>query len=395
MSHSHAPSPAALKLAEIAADRAARAIPPVWPLASSVAVNPFLGQSGESLAAAGARLGRVAGVAVTMPRRWYLEKIASGAISDEDLREAWTNAPAELRPADLACLKAAAATEPPRPRAPSTIASLAAAASGIDWPGLIAERFGAWAAGYFDEGQALWTAPRGQGAYASWRAVATHDLTPEILGLSGFALHASEAPENAVAAIARAADRLGLNQGAMETYYHQLLMTLGGWAQYARYKLWQAELAGGSDRTITDFLAIRLIWEEALFLRYSSKIADGWASARSAHARPITATSDLVVDAILQAAAEHSAQRALALTLAKPAPPAISRSTRAASRLLHRRAVGSFPTGAGERKSAHPDARFRRLLRHAHGAPSFRLRCRGVAAARAAQSCVQVLLRRP
>ena len=109
----------------------------------------------------------------------------------------------------------------------------------------------------------------------------------------------------------------------METYFHQLLMTLGGWAQYARYKLWQAELAGGSDRTITDFLAIRLIWEEALFLRYSSKIADGWASARSAHARPITATSDLVVDAILQAAAEHSAQRALALTLAKPAPPAI------------------------------------------------------------------------
>ena len=85
MSHSHAPSPAALKLAEIAADRAARAIPPVWPLASSVAVNPFLGQSGESLAAAGARLARVAGVAVTMPRRWYQEKIAGGAISDEDL----------------------------------------------------------------------------------------------------------------------------------------------------------------------------------------------------------------------------------------------------------------------------------------------------------------------
>ncbi|WP_372894105.1 putative inorganic carbon transporter subunit DabA, partial [Rhodosalinus sp.] len=51
-----------------AADGAGRAIPPVWPLASSVAVNPYLGQTGESLARAGARLARVAGLSVTMPR---------------------------------------------------------------------------------------------------------------------------------------------------------------------------------------------------------------------------------------------------------------------------------------------------------------------------------------
>jgi uncharacterized protein YbcC (UPF0753/DUF2309 family) len=104
----------------------------------------------------------------------------------------------------------------------------------------------------------------------------------------------------------------------METYFHQMLMTLGGWAQYARYKLWQAELAGGSDQTITDFLAIRLIWEEALFNRYDPQIADRWASARAAHAAPIEATPDLVIDAILQQAAERAAQRALAATLAMP-----------------------------------------------------------------------------
>ncbi|WP_248842395.1 DUF2309 domain-containing protein, partial [Xanthomonas euvesicatoria] len=37
-----------------AAQRAARAIPPLWPLASSVAVNPFLGQGSEPLEMAGA-----------------------------------------------------------------------------------------------------------------------------------------------------------------------------------------------------------------------------------------------------------------------------------------------------------------------------------------------------
>ena len=53
-----------------AADKAARAIPPVWPLASSVAVNPYLGQTGEDLAHVAARLARVAGTPVTMPRAY-------------------------------------------------------------------------------------------------------------------------------------------------------------------------------------------------------------------------------------------------------------------------------------------------------------------------------------
>ncbi|MEO9228012.1 MAG: DUF2309 domain-containing protein [Devosia sp.] len=319
MSYAHPTSLVDLKHLQTAVDQATRAIPPVWPLASSVAVNPFLGQTGESLAAASARLARVAGVVITMPRQWYHEKISAGTITDADLMEAWTSAPPALRPADPASLKAAAALKMPKPRALLSIADLAADVSGIDWRGLIAERLGAWAASYFDEGQALWAAPRGKNAYLAWRAVAQHDLTPEIVGLTGFALYVSEAPESAFDLIARVTDRLGLAEGAMETYFHQMLVTLGGWAQYARYKLWQAELAGGSDQTIMDLLAIRLIWEEALFLRYGPQIVDKWLSVSAAHAAPIAATPDLVVDAILQEAAERSAQRELALTLAKPA----------------------------------------------------------------------------
>jgi len=262
------PAPQALT---VAMDRAARAIPPAWPLASSVAVNPFLGQTDEPLVKVGARLARVAGAAVTMPRSWYAEKIAAGAISDADLAAALARASARPRPADVAALKAAARVEAPPTRALSTIADLAAGASGIDWPGIIAERFGAWVAGYFDEGQALWAAPKGKGAYAAWRAIATHDITPEIAGLPDFALHVSEAPETALAVVERVVARLGLDADAAETYFHQMLVTLGGWAHYARYKLWQAELAGGVDETITDFLAIRLIWEEALFLRYDAE----------------------------------------------------------------------------------------------------------------------------
>ncbi|ALL13437.1 YbcC family protein [Caulobacter henricii] len=303
---------------DAAADRAARAIPPVWPLASSVAVNPFLGQTHESLASVAARLGRVAGLSVTLPRDWYQERIASGAITDGDLTDALSSTQEATRPASLAALKSAAAASRPTVYALPTIADLAADVSGIDWPALIAERFGAWAAGYFDEGQALWAAPRGRGAYAAWRAVATHDLTPEIVGLAGFATHVSQAPETASGAIAGVAQQIAVPSEALETYFHQMLMTLGGWAQFARYRLWQAELAGTTDSTLTDFLAIRLIWEAALLERYEAKIADRWKAVVASHVDPIMPTHDQVVDAILQDAAERAAQRILAETLAAP-----------------------------------------------------------------------------
>ncbi|MBI1407038.1 MAG: DUF2309 family protein [Caulobacter sp.] len=301
-----------------AAEAAARAIPPAWPLASSVAVNPFLGQTGEGLATVAARLERVAGAPVTLPRRWYQAQIAGGLISDADLTEALEAAPAGQGGLTLEAVKAAACEAGPELRALPTVADLAAEVSGIDWPGLITERFGAWAAGYFDEGQALWAAPQGRGAYAAWRGMAIHDLTPEIVGLSGFAVHVSEAPEGATEAVAGVVERLALPVAALDTYFHQMLMTLGGWAQFARYRLWQAELSGGDDATITDLLAIRLIWEAALFARYERQIAARWQAVIAAHASPVTPRPEQVIDAVLQEAAERAAQRRLADTLAKP-----------------------------------------------------------------------------
>ena len=301
-------------------EAAVRAIPPVWPLASSVAVNPFLGQAGESLAVAAARLARVAGIAVTMPRAWYLERVDSGAIGQVDLEWALGMAPGDLRPASVPKLLAAARAPVQPPEALPTVADLAAEVSGIDWPAFIAERLGGWASGYFDAGQAIWAAPRGKGTYAAWRAVATHDLTPEIVGLPGFATHVSQAPETATGAVSRAVRVLGVNPKALTIYFHRLLMTLGGWAQYARYELWQAELAGRSDQTLADLLAIRLVWEEALFERHAEQLRERWSAACAEYAAPVEATRSQIIDVILQDAADHAAQRSLALVLDAPLP---------------------------------------------------------------------------
>ncbi len=298
-----------------AAGMATRAIPPVWPLASSVAVNPFLGQADQDLAQTAALLARVSGAPVMMPRAWYRDRLSSGAVNDTDLEGALAAAASLPKSASIALLKAAVSESPAPLDALPTIADLAAEVSGIDWPGIIAERFGGWASGYFDEGQALWAASRGGGAYSAWRAVATHDLTPEIAGLSGFAAFVAGAGETATAALASSAAQLGVSPASAQTYFHQLLVTLGGWAQYARYRLWEAELVGGSDDTTADFLSIRLLWEEALFAQYRPKIERLWQETRAKHERPVEPTADLIVDAILQEACERAAQRALGETL--------------------------------------------------------------------------------
>ncbi|GLR48365.1 YbcC family protein [Sphingomonas astaxanthinifaciens] len=298
-----------------AADRAVRAIPPLWPLAASVAVNPFLGQSGEPLERTAARLARVAGSAVTMPRRWYREKIERGEILAADLEAA---AAGRLSPTEL--IEATRKKRPERLAIP-TVADLSAHACGTDWPALVAERTSHFAASIFDTGQALWPSPAGQGPYALWRSAATHDLTPEIAGLFGFAAFASALPASSEELIALAVRELALPADALDLYFHRLLTLTGGWAQVARYRLWQAELAGGADSSGTDLLAIMLAFELALYRQHRDAIAGAWTSACRAFAEPPVPSADDRIDAMLQEAAERAAQRRLQALLAEPRSP--------------------------------------------------------------------------
>jgi hypothetical protein len=292
-------------------EAAARRIPPAFPLSATVAVNPFLGQTDEDLATASARLARVAGVRAVQPRARMAAEIAAGRITDDDLAAALIACPSGLKPRDLAQLKARAGQEPAGAVILPTLADLAAADSDRDWPALVARCLGLWAAGQFDRGQALWSPAPGQGAYAAWRAWAIHDLTPEIAGLKGFCALVAAAPDTADRAILQACETLGISEAAAETVFHRLLVDLGGWAQHARWLLWQAELGGQTDATITDLLAIRLIWETALLERHPG-LAEAWATTVAAHARPVAPSPDDVLDMILQDAAERAHQRRLA-----------------------------------------------------------------------------------
>ncbi|TWB68302.1 hypothetical protein FBZ87_1114 [Nitrospirillum amazonense] len=303
-------APAPAKALFAAAEAAMRAIPPAFPLDATVAVNPFLGQTGEDLAQAAARLARVAGVRLTRNRADYAAMIATGEITASDLAAALAACPHPGKPAHGTALTALAHQDQPTPQALPTIADLAARATGTDWPAIIRRCLGLWAAGHFDRGQALWTPAPGSSAFAAWREWATHDLTPELAGLTGFCRHVANCPDTPGRALLRAAAALDLTAEAAETAFHRLLTDLGGWAQHARWLQWQAELAGDGDGTLADLLAIRLVWEEAL-LAHVPAVAPAWAEVLAAHAQPVTPDADLVADTILQQAAEMAYQRGL------------------------------------------------------------------------------------
>ena len=295
------------------AERSLDAIPPLWPLASSVAVNPFLGQLDEPLEMASARMERAAGVRLTMPRRWYAQRIADGRIDDADLSAALDRKGSV--DVDLALLKQSSAVERDAPVALATVADLAAQVLKTDWQGIIDDRIGAWASAFFDQGQAMWPLPRARGAYASWRDQAQHDLTPEILGLSGFARFVADLPETAQAALDVAATRLGIGHSGFAAYGHRLFVTLGGWAQLARQRRWEAEMAGAGDRTQFELLVVRMAWEVALLERFPDDLEQPWATARNDYDQSIAPRFADRVDALLQDAAEIAAQRRLGETL--------------------------------------------------------------------------------
>ncbi len=302
------------------AEGAIKAIPPLFPLASSVAVNPFLGQTDETLPVTAARLARVAGARIMPERALFADKVASGEITEDDLAEALVALSGTFDRPALEDVKAALSLTPETPAAFPTVAELAADISGIDWPGLIEDRIGVWAASHFDEGQALWQPYRAGGAFIAWREFAARDLTPEIQGLTGFGAFVAGTSRSPWRAIGRASETLGITPEAAGTAYHRWLMSLGGWAQYARYQLWQAELYGNNDSTTAELLAIRMIWDEALFELYKDQIAARWAEIARAHAEPVTPTQDHVIDAVLQEAMERAQQRKLALALSEATP---------------------------------------------------------------------------
>ena len=299
-------------------------IAPVWPLESFVAVNPYLGLADLGFGDAAELLASTAGARSTMSAGFYLDAIDQDRIIEADLAavleaagtkptvdvESWLHA---IR--DDGDEAAATASRVP------TVADVAAGVTGNDWVRLSTDRISAWAAAYFDAGQALWkSADPSRPLFAAWKEEASIDRTPEVMGLSGFRATVRSLPDDPFAAAARAVHELGIPDEALELYLYALLLRVGGWAAYAARVVWDHQLLGDEDDTLVQFLAVLLGWELAVLHAGSRHgVAAAWVEAtaalRSLGNQPAV-RAPLGHRLVLQDAFDRSAQRRLIEQLA-------------------------------------------------------------------------------
>ncbi|KPK14683.1 MAG: hypothetical protein AMJ62_12190 [Myxococcales bacterium SG8_38] len=292
-------------------------IPPLWPLKHFVAVNPFLGLRGMPFAKACAEMQRIAGADMVMSRHYYRALVEQGRITDGDLENAMRAAHSMPgAPRDLATLRNALESDPIyESSSVATVAEVVDRAHGLRTEPRAVEEIAKWCAAYWDEGQAAWRMPwRALPLYSAWRAAAHLDRTPDVMGFQGFRDIVQSLPDHPVTAIESIVEELALSGPALDAYLHRALFSIRGWAAYARYIGWYAELDGKEDKAMIHVLAIRLAWDYALFVLHDGEaLRTAWTAAVASMAKTGQAEldRDLWVDTVLQTAFEASFQRDL------------------------------------------------------------------------------------
>lgn len=294
-------------------DAACGRIAPLWPLKHFVAVNPFFGLAGHSFQQASDILARITGNSLYMSREYYREQLASGRISREDMSEAIARCGSRL---NVETVERILATEAPRPKlGMAAVSEILERVEGGLWSSFVTERISLHCAAYFDLGQAVVPMPwRELPLYASWRKAAAIDRSPAMMGLHKFRAAVADLPDDPRAAIALAVERLEIPDAAVERYLHASLMSIGGWASWARYVRWQAELSGKRDDSIVELLAIRLMWDMLLYEeKHSPALVARWREMLSASMRPPSSKRQAAaeIDRIMLNAMEIGFQRSV------------------------------------------------------------------------------------
>jgi len=268
-------------VSEFIIGEACRRMPPLWPLKSFVAVNPFIGYSDLHFLEAAAKIRRVAHGDILMPEYFYLEQIEEGNITEVDLRGAlewanktipppWSN---KIEPLDLAGLRKSleASREAPGPRTVLSFADWIDRHSKTRHLEFLVDEISKWCSVYFDEGQSSWRMPwRNLPLYAAWRQAVLIDANPRLNGWECFDRTVESMPEDAYEVVEHAIGRLECPVPLIEELLHRQLASVAGWSSYVQYRVREHLMNGQEDSSLVDLLAIRLVYDLALLAQFES-----------------------------------------------------------------------------------------------------------------------------
>jgi len=288
---------------------------PVWPLDRFVAVNPYLGLQDRDFVDAVALLERVAGARSTMGAEDFRACMSRGELSHADIDRAIAEARSALTSEEIVGMLDATTLSSPRPEV-MTVAEVLDEASEFSWSRFATDHVGAFLACHFDESHAAWQPTRDPSLFATWRAEAEIDRTPEVMGAKGFRAIIASLPLSFEDAACAALARLGVPSSGLDLYLHRLLMRVGGWSAYAARIVWDQKLgANVDDDTLVELLVILLAFELGLYETLGRRRAEHrWRSAcremtRRANLSPYGGPTEARV--ILQRAYELGFQRKL------------------------------------------------------------------------------------
>jgi len=252
-----------------ALEEACRRIPPLWTLRSFVAVNPYLGFTGQPFHEAVDELDRVFHARTFMPLAFYRGRYQRGVVRDEDVATACHEAAVRLGRPELA------SGEPPRElwqlddgeaegarERVLTFSEAMDRATGSAWAPMVLDEMSKWCAARFDAGQAGWPMPWAElPLFAAWREAALVDRSPEVRGLTGFRRSVRALPEKPRDAIGAVLDQLEVPRDATARFLARALASVAGWAGHVQLRVRKAAMEGSQDDSLVQLLAIRLAYE--------------------------------------------------------------------------------------------------------------------------------------
>lgn len=260
-----AKTPNWLRLAQNACLR----VPPLWPLHSFVAVNPFVGLAGKPFAEVSSLMQRIAHEGMLMSAEYFQQQFSGGRITPSDLLAAIQQEEADISLNML--LDWLKNPEQGTATGLQSLADIATARHGGPWSTWITEEISKWCSAYFDEGQSAWRLPwKKQTLFTAWRQAAMIDANSELIGFKSFRKLVAELPESSAEALSFLLGTLAVPADLAGDYLHRLLMTLPGWSSYAQYRVRERAMNGMHDESLLDLLVVRLAFEVQLARQFES-----------------------------------------------------------------------------------------------------------------------------
>lgn len=249
---------------------------PAWPLQNTVAVNPFWFLRNRSFDSVVRELTPVIHASLFMPIEYYIGRLQEGQIDEKSLQEAITAANQQGHgfPKEVQAFKKMAESLSVAPQTHRTFAEIPC--GNVDWHIFIKEEVGKFAAGYFDESQAIAPFPwRSENFWSAWLHAVQFDRSMEIMGGLNFRENLADLEGcTSVEAIDHMCLRMGLiSHSSQLVYMQRLVATVMGWMSRFKYSEWQNSLGYTKEIKTSgvDLLAVRMAYDYGIYI--SSEMA--------------------------------------------------------------------------------------------------------------------------